>query len=228
MSSAGYHAAEEGTLARSTGGAAARGAILIALALGIGLLLVVFALDDPQTEIVASEASADEVDSEGTGDAAGDGVGDADGGAAPEVGTPDGNDDESATATIPTIPEEGDVDAAPAPTEGEILPPNEVNVLVANGTGGAGVAGGVADVLNADGYITQVSNAPATVSGVIFYQPGFSANAIAVGQALGAAPDVVLPAPADIAVDPGAISDGRLAAAQIVVIVGAEGVVPVS
>ena len=73
MSSPGYHAAEEGTLARSTGGAAARGAMLIALALVIGLLLVMFALDDPQTQVVAAEtpsADADaDADAEGTGDA---------------------------------------------------------------------------------------------------------------------------------------------------------------
>ena len=53
MTTSGHHAAEDGSLARSTGGAAARGALLIALALAIGLLLVTFALDDPQTEIVA-------------------------------------------------------------------------------------------------------------------------------------------------------------------------------
>ena len=99
---------------------------------------------------------------------------------------------------------------------------------MANGTGGAGVAGGVADVLNADGYTAAVSNAPATAEGVIFYQPGFSANAIAIAQALGAAPDVVTEAPAgDVPVSSEAIADGRAAAANVVVIVGADNAVPV-
>ncbi|MFT7476398.1 MAG: hypothetical protein ACI81L_003351, partial [Verrucomicrobiales bacterium] len=49
MTNAGNHATDDGSLARSTGGAAARGAMLIALALVIGLVLMAFALDDPQT-----------------------------------------------------------------------------------------------------------------------------------------------------------------------------------
>ena len=99
-------------------------------------------------------------------------------------------------------------------------------MLVANGRGTAGVAGGVRDVLVADGYTTEVSNAPATASGVIFYRPGFDANAIAIGQALGAAPDAVLPAPDSIGVSSDAVSDGRLDNANVVVIIGADESVP--
>ena len=226
MSSPGYHAAEEGTLARSTGGAAARGAMLIALALVIGLLLVMFALDDPQTQVVAAETPSADADAEGAGDAVEGGGAEGDSGAPPAVGEPSENGETSAAATIPPV--DDDTIIEDPPVQGEIFPPNEVTVLVANGTGGAGVAGAVADVLNADGYITTVSNAPATVAGVVLYQPGFAENAVAIGQALGAAPDAVLPAPADIAVDPGAIADGRVAGAQVVVIIGTEGVVPVS
>ena len=70
----GYHAADDGSLARSTGGAAARGAMLIALALVIGLILMAFALDDPQTVVAGSDADAtdvevtDEVDESAVGD----------------------------------------------------------------------------------------------------------------------------------------------------------------
>ena len=78
----------------------------------------------------------------------------------------------------------------------------------------------------ADGYTTEVSNAPATASGVIFYRPGFDANAIAIGQALGAAPDAVLPAPDNIGVSSDAVSDGRLSNANVVVIIGADESVP--
>ena len=238
MTSSGHHAAEDGSLARSTGGAAARGALLIALALVIGLLLVMFALNDPQTEIVASDtdAAADTADGDDAaagveGDAggvAGD-AGDAgaeDGADAPVVGTPE--EEAATTETIPQIttdPEPGADDQPPAPT-GQLLPANEVTVLVANGRGAAGVAGGVRDVLVADGYTTEVSNAPATASGVIFYRPGFDANAIAIGQALGAAPDAVLPAPDNIGVSSDAVSDGRLSNANVVVIIGADESVP--
>ena len=232
----GHHAAEDGSLARSTGGAAARGALLIALALVIGLLLVMFALNDPQTEIVASDtdAAADTADGDDAaagveGDAGGAAVGAAgaeDGADAPVVGTPE--EEAATTETIPQIttdPEPGADDQPPEPT-GQILPPNEVTVLVANGRGTAGVAGGVRDVLVADGYTTEVSNAPATASGVIFYRPGFDANAIAIGQALGAAPDAVLPAPDNIGVSSDAVSDGRLGNANVIVIIGADESVP--
>lgn len=233
MTSSGHHAAEDGSLARSTGGAAARGALLIALALVIGLLLVMFALNDPQTEIVANDtdAAADTTDGDDGDDAAGaEGGTDAGAGAegdaaAPAVGEP--VEGAEATETIPPItdPEPGADDQPPAPT-GQALPANEVTVLVANGRGTAGVAGGVRDVLVADGYTTEVSNAPATASGVIFYRPGFDANAIAIGQALGAAPDAVLPAPDSIGVSSDAVSDGRLDNANVVVIIGADESVP--
>ena len=235
MTSSGHHAAEDGSLARSTGGAAARGALLIALALVIGLLLVMFALNDPQTEIVASDtdAAADTADGDDAaagveGDAGGavGAAGAEDGADAPVVGTPE--EEAATTETIPQIttdPEPGADDQPPEPT-GQILPPNEVTVLVANGRGTAGVAGGVRDVLVADGYTTEVSNAPATASGVIFYRPGFDANAIAIGQALGAAPDAVLPAPDSIGVSSDAVSDGRLDNANVVVIIGADESVP--
>ena len=225
MSSSGIHAAEDGSLARSTGGAAARGAMLIALALVIGLLLVMFALDDPQTELAAGDSDSDvaaettdAVDgTEGTEDAGG-----ADDAAAPSVGEP-----EAGTAeTIPQIDEESSVVTDPPVEPGVPLPPNEVTVLIANGRGQAGVAGGLRDLVVADGYTAEVSNAPATASGVIYYRPGFDANAIAIGQALGAAPDAVLPAPESIPVSSDAVSDGRLDNANIVVIIGADESVP--
>ncbi|GEM_PF-1027847 len=225
MSSSGIHAAEDGSLARSTGGAAARGAMLIALALVIGLLLVMFALDDPQTELAAGDSDSDvaaettdAVDgTEGTEDAGG-----ADDAAAPSVGEP-----EAGTAeTIPQIDEESSVVTDPPVEPGVLLPPNEVTVLISNGRGQAGVAGGLRDLVVADGYTAEVSNAPATASGVIYYRPGFDANAIAIGQALGAAPDAVLPAPESIPVSSDAVSDGRLDNANIVVIIGADESVP--
>lgn len=227
MTSQGYHAADDGSLARSTGGAAARGAMLIALALVIGLLLIMFALDDPQTEIVASDTAADTADADAGAD--GDGTeGGAEGGedpAAPVVG--EASDEETTTDTLPGI-DENDVieDPAVEAVPGELFDNNEVSVLVANGRGSAGVAGGLRDVLVADGYTVEVSNAPATATGVIFYQPGFDANAVAIGEALGAIPTAVLPAPESIGVSADAIGDGRLDRANIIVIVGADESVP--
>ena len=54
MTGARSHAADDGSLARSTGGAAARGALLIALAVVIGLVLMAFALEDESTEVTST------------------------------------------------------------------------------------------------------------------------------------------------------------------------------
>jgi len=223
----GYHAADDGSLARSTGGAAARGAMLIALALVIGLVLMAFALDDPQTVIAATddttdvESTEDVADStvvDGTDDGSGDAV---------SVGEPAGNDEETVATIAPDTTETTDT-IAEAPT-GEARPASEVNVLVANGTGGKGVAGTISDKLKADGYIANAANAPSTAEAVIYYRVGYDADARAIATALGAPPDIITQAPGDgtIAVAAEAVSDGRLTAANVVVIIGNDNNIPV-
>lgn len=215
----GFHAADDGSLARSTGGAAARGALLIALAIIIGLLLLTFALNDGDTELVVEETEqTDEENAEGSED------GDADG-AAVDAGEP--ADDAEATdadagGEAETIPEEP-IDGA---EEGNA--PSDINVLVANGVGTAGIAGATADVLIADGYIGVASDAPDTVESVILYKEGFDADALDIAAVLGAPPDVVQPVPADgaLPIDADAIADGRGETANVIVILGSDGVVP--
>jgi len=229
--SSGYHAADDGSLARSTGGAAARGAMLIALALAIGLLLMWRALDDPATAVTVTDADAvatdTDADAAATDDAASDATAADDAAATDDTGGVTAVDPgDGTTATEPEqIPEETDP-AVTEPVPGEFVQPSEVNVLVANGIGGAGVAGGTADKLIADGYLANAANAPATAEGVIFYRPGYDANARAVAEILGAAPDVVQPAPDTVGVAAEAINDGRLAEANIIVIIGADNAVP--
>ncbi len=222
----GYHAADDGSLARSTGGAAARGAMLIALALVIGLVLMAFALDDPQTVIASTD---DTTDVESTDDVADTSTDDAteDSSDAVSVGEPDGSTDE----TVATIaPDDSTPDTiAEAPSTGEARPASEVNVLVANGTGGKGVAGSISDKLKADGYIANAANAPSTAEAVIYYRVGYDADARAIAEALGAPPDIITQAPGDgtIAVAAEAVSDGRLTAANVVVIIGNDNNIPV-
>lgn len=232
MSIQGQHAADDGSLARSTGGAAARGAMLIALALIIGLLLMAFALDDPATDL--SSAGADDVaTSEGTEDAPDDGVA-GDTGSEGAVNAVEPTEDDSATPDPATIENDTPTETIPEQvvqpaTPGEVRPPSEVNVLVANGTGGKGVAGAVSDKLKAAAYIASVSNAPSTAQAVIYYKPGYDGDARAVADTLGAPPDIIKPAPeGTIGVASEAISDGRLDAAHVVVIIGADGNVPTS
>ncbi len=231
----GYHAADDGSLARSTGGAAARGAMLIAVALIIGLLLMAFALDDPQTDLSTAASNTETDTGADAGGDDGDGTADADAAAGvdddPSVDLVDPGDgtieDGGTPAVIPeddttteTIPED------PAP--GVTSPPSEINVLIANGTGAAGVAGSVADTLKAQAYIANVSNAPSTAEAIIYYRVGFDNDARAIASLLGSPPDIITPAPDDgtIAVSAEAVSDGRLAAAQVIVIIGADNNVP--
>lgn len=229
MSNQGYHAADDGSLARSTGGAAARGAMLIALALIIGLLLMAFALDDPPTDL-SSQATVDNVETDADADAAdaGDSTGDA--GVTAVTPEDDTTTDTVADATIDDTPTETiapEVEPAPG---GEARAPSEVSVLVANGTGGKGVAGAVSDKLKAAAYIAAVSNAPSTAEAVIYYKAGYDGDARAVADVLGAPVSIIKPAPDNgtIGVASEAISDGRLDAANVVVIIGADNAVPVS
>lgn len=229
----GYHAADDGSLARSTGGAAARGAMLIALALIIGLFLMAFALDDPQTDLSvgAGDGAAGDVGDDGTGDAAADdGTGDAEGATEPSVSVGDPEDNASATDTIPEVDDTAAVtETIPETPEGALNAPADVNILVANGTGQAGVAGFVADQLQAQAYFAAVSNAPSTAEAVIFYRDGYAEDARAVADILGAPVDIVTVAPADgtIAVSSEAVSDGRLGDANVIVIIGADNNIPV-
>ena len=224
-----YHAAEEDNYGQVSGASAARGAMLIALAIVIGLILLAWALDDPGTIVTVEDDTAGEVATDddaaangGSGDVAAD-PGDgsvADDGSGGDTGG-DAFDvlDQEDQAAADTIP--------PAPT-GEARPPAEVNVLVANGTGGSGVAGAVSDRLKARGYISNASNASPTDAGVIFYREGFADDARAVQVILGAAPDTIAPLPAGNAgVSDSAVDDGRFAAANVVVIVGNDGAIPI-
>jgi hypothetical protein len=224
MSSPGNHAADDGSLARSTGGAAARGAMLIALALVIGLVLMAFALDDPATELSSTDGTSGETDDTTTDGTTSD---DDSGVVAVDPGDDDGE------TTVATIPEDDDgvtETIPPLDETGEARPASEVTVLVANGTGGKGVAGSVSDKLKARSYIANAANAPSTAEAVIYYRVGYDADARAIAEILGAPPDIIKPAPGDgtIKVAAGAISDGRLTSANVVVIIGNDNNIPTS
>ena len=225
----GFHAADDGSLARSTGGAAARGAMLIALAVVIGLVLLMFALNDPETEVVAVPDDTEEVEGEATDDEAG--TGDSESAVSVGEATDDGSGSGDAAADDGTIADEAEsIPEEPIEGSGVARPASEVNVLVANAVGTAGIAGSTANVLVADGYIGVAADAPNGPPSVILYKPGFDADALAVAGILGAGPDIVQPAAADgsIPVNQNAIDDGRAEAANVVVIIGSDGAIPTS
>ncbi len=221
MTGSRHHAADDGSLARSTGGAAARGAMLIALAVVIGLVLLAFVLDDPATVVTAPDGTEQEAgadDSEAEAEDAGEGT--------VNVQEPEGTEG-SEDAVIPEDDVTNIEDEVVPADPGDTRVPAEVNVLSANGTGGSGVAGAISDKVKARGYIGEASNATVTQDSVIYYREGYSADAIAIAGIVGATPEIVLPAPADIPVAQNAIDDGRLAAAHVVVIIGNDGRIPV-
>ncbi len=215
----GFHAADDGSLARSTGGAAARGAMLIALAIVIGLVLLMFALDDPETEVAAVVDDTEEVEGDDEAVEGGVTVGEASDVDDTATEAADGaGGDADAGAETESIPEE--------PLETNVArPPSEVNVLVANAVGIAGIAGATADVLIADGYIGVAGDAPNGPTSVILYKEGFDADAIAVAGLLGAGPDIVQPVSPDGSIPVNQNAQTQAAAANVIVIIGSDGAI---
>ncbi|MGK2930151.1 MAG: LytR C-terminal domain-containing protein [Acidimicrobiales bacterium] len=81
-------------------------------------------------------------------------------------------------------------------------PPSEVKVLVANGSEVNGAAGAQADALEALGYVTaNPANAELVPATVVYFTPGYQAEAEELAAAINADPAAVtaLPTPAPVA-----------------------------
>jgi len=102
--------------------------------------------------------------------------------------TPDTSEDDEAVSTTTTT-------AAPRQ-------PSEVKVLVANGSGTNGAAGGATDALEALGYVTGTpANAERVPATVVYFTEGYEAEAQALAEAIGAPATAVTPMPAVAPVD---------------------------
>jgi len=95
------------------------------------------------------------------------------------------------TATSPSV-------TVPTTKQGAAKPPSQVKVTVLNGSGQTGVAGTTTDTLKAAGYLTGTAdNAPQTAPNtIVYFRPGYQADAEAVQTALGDIPSKVEPLPA--------------------------------
>lgn len=100
-----------------------------------------------------------------------------------------------------SVDEETDSSVDLPTTDTTLAPPRdpaEVTVLVANGAGIGGLAGRIAETLNGANYVTAEptnTRAPANES-VIFYTPGYQADAAAIAALLSPVPRVeALPDP---------------------------------
>ena len=164
----------------------ARGAALVVVAVLIGLFLLREGLDT--SEAVTTNSSDKGSDSSDSDDST------------------DGTDEGEETTTSTTV-------ATRAPAD--------VPTIVLNDSGIAGAAGGYSDALAAAGYnLTNPDGANADAEGdaaatVIYFAPGFEAEAAAVGAVIGA-PDTVVPT--ELPTTP----PGPIAGASVVVVIGTD------
>ena len=104
---------------------------------------------------------------------------------------------------------------APTSTTAPLRAPQDIKVLVANGTSTNGLASTVKSKLQAEGYQTLTStNAPRATASVIYYRPGYQNEAKAMSQFLNLSPTSVQPMPAQAPV-----SDATAAAAANIIVV---------
>lgn len=219
MTSPGRYAASDGSFARSTGNAAARGGILIGIAVLIGLVLLWKGLDGDDATAAAGDNDSDaELTDENSDDTSDETVtdpgGDVDDGTETSDDTSDADVDTDPTVTTPTT------EAA------EVDPPAEVLVAVLNGTGEGGLAGLRSNALSALGYQVSAGNAsgvPVDASGV-YYTSGYADEAKVVAEGLGGSSLVLNAMPADPATLATESAAADAAAANIIVVLGADGV----
>jgi hypothetical protein len=210
MNQPGRYAASDGSFAKSASSAAARGGALIAVAVVLGFILLKWGFDggDPDAEVAApvddgaTEEPADEEDPSTTD---------------PSTTDPATEDD----------PAEGDPGTDDGTTTSEpvvVDDPATVDVVVLNGTGEPGLAGTRGEALGAVGYTWTAGNAATTPTEVsnVFYAAGFADEAKAVAEALSGGAAVLAEAPADQGALAAAEHAEATAAADVVVVLGAD------
>jgi LytR cell envelope-related transcriptional attenuator len=163
----------------------ARGAALVVVAVVIGLFLLREGLDT--SEAITTNSSDQGADSSDSSDSS------------------DGTDEGDGTTS----------------TTVAARPPGEVPTIVLNDSGLAGAAGTYSDILAAAGYqLTNPDGANADAEGdaaatVVYFAPGFEAEAAAVAAAIGA-PDTVVPTALPTT------PPGPIAGASVVVVLGTD------
>lgn len=208
MTSPGRYAASDGSFAKSAGSAAARGGILIAIAVVIGFVLLWQGFDGGDSDASVggpgTTESPDPTDSTDTTDT---------------TGTTDTNDPTDTTGTTDPTDTTGTTDSIPAEPDD----PSTVKVAVLNGTGEPGLAGARGETLGALGYVWTAGNAagsPVTDS-TVYFVTGFADEAEAVAIALSGTSTLLDIAPED----PATLEDGtagEAGAAHVIVVLGTD------
>ena len=199
MTSPGRYAASDGSFAKSAGSAAARGGILIAIAVVIGFVLLWQGFDGGDSEAAVGDPgttdSPDPTDSTDPTDT---------------TGTTDSTDPTDTTGTTDSVPAQLD-------------DPSTVKVAVLNGTGETGLAGTRGEVLGALGYVWTAGNAAGSpvAASTVYFVTGFADEAEVVAEALSGTSTLLDIAPED----PATLEDGtagEAGAAHIIVVLGTD------
>ena len=171
----GRYAASDGSFARSAGGAGARGLLLLAVALLIGVVLLNATDADPPGTSVTARGDSDS----------------GDGG----PGTDDGGDDGDSDAAAATT-------TVPPTTTLAARAPGEVKVIVANASEVKGAAGGGRTALvNAKYNVLAPTNATSAPTSSVYFIPGYDRDAAGVAAALELPATLVKPMPAPLPFD---------------------------
>ena len=170
---------------------AVKGALLVLLAVLIGVVVLARGLDAPD---VATTATG--------------GAGDRNASSTPPAPT---TTEASSTTTQPPTPvvSETTTTTPPAPTTTQPTPTvhsrSEVRVLVANSTDVCGAAGYQTNALSAAGYVTKTpvnANADVQLDGsVAYYEPDYSADAQVIASEIGLAHVNLSPMPSTLPVE---------------------------
>ena len=204
-------ARSRGGLGPTNAAAAPRAFLLIGVAVVIGLVLLWKGLDtSPSGQSPAPAASAPTTEAP---DAGGSDAGTAGGsGAAGSSATP--TTAATATTAVPTTT----APPMPEPTHA----PNEVKVLVANGSGVSGAAGKVTDMLSPLGWAMESpANADKTSISGIYYKAGYARDARVIQEHFGEDPNILQQIPTGGLAVP-ANAEERVANADIIIILGSD------
>ncbi len=186
-----------GGFGQSAGGNAARGAMVIVAALLLGFVLLQQGLTGSNGDDTAAAGTTNSTTA--------------------TEGSPGTTSIDNPETSAPV--------ETPAPTLGASRPAGEVAVLVLNATDGpvAGIAGKGSDKLKTNNYITRdAKNATQPGPSAVYYAEGFEAEARVVAEVLGVSPDAVVSA-----LDPATVPIADTQSANIVVVVGNDGVIVV-
>ncbi|GJM38084.1 MAG: hypothetical protein DHS20C19_14510 [Acidimicrobiales bacterium] len=223
MTAPGRYAASDGSFAKSAGGAAARGGVLIVIALVIGFALLQWGFDGGDSDAALPIGSGD-----GGSDDGGTDDGSTDDGATDDGATDDGATDDGATddgATDDGATDDGATDDG-ATDDGSVTvdPPSDVIVAVLNGSGVGGLAGERGGVLGVVGYVWTAGNAASfeVSDSRVYYTEGFADEAKEVAEALSGTAAVLEQAPADPASLADEASAADAGAADIIVVLGTD------